>query len=210
MIPEKYFSVNGIVLKCSDFSESSRILTLFSDEYGLIKVSAKAVKRKDSKLLPVTQPLSFGRYQLCRGKNDLHTLTSGELIENFYGISKDIDRFTAAGEMTGELLKNLVPEEPEPDVLRLYLNSLFTLCYSEKEISFVRPVFTLRLKYELGFLADPEAVIKKYVPDANKVTADVLEHIINSDLKQLYGFTVSDDIKRTIGILAEMVRSEDK
>ena len=209
MIPDKYFAVNGIVLKYSDFSESSRILTLFTDKYGLLKVSAKGARRKDSKLIPLTQPFAFCRYQLCRGKNDLHTLTDGELIENFYALAEDIDRFTAAGELTAELLKNVVPDEPEPEVLRLYLNSLFALCYSNKSPALVKPVFTLRLKFELGFLSDADTVKQRFIPDSDPLMLNALDHIFGCELKNLYGFEISADLQEELRKLAGKIRSED-
>ena len=226
MDKDRYFSVNAIVLKYSDFSESSRILTLFSDEFGLIKASARAARRKDSKALPLIQPFAFCRYDLCRGKNDIHTVTGGELIENFYDLTRDIGRFTAAGTVTGELLSNLVQDEPEPEVLRLYLNTLFTLCYTKKAPELVSAVFSLRLRHELGFLPEAEEVLRRNGnrnKNENKnenedgrtdndagILKNVLSHIFSSELKQLYGFELSEDLAGTVIELAGRLKTEDR
>ena len=218
MDKERYFSVNAIVLKYSDYSESSRILTLFSDEFGLIKASARAARRKDSKTLPLIQPFAFCRYDLCRGKNDIHTVTGGDLIENFYDLTRDIGRFSAAGTITGELLANLVQDEPEPEVLRLYLNTLFALCYTKKAPELISAVFSLRLRHELGFLPEAEEVLRRNGSKSKNEKAEtdagilknVLSHIFNSELKQLYGFELSEDLAGTVIELAGRLKTEDR
>ena len=218
MDKDRYFSVNAVVLKYSDYSESSRILTLFSDEFGLIKASARAARRKDSKTLPLIQPFAFCRYDLCRGKNDIHTVTGGELIENFYDLTKDIGRFSAAGTITGELLANLVQDEPEPEVLRLYLNTLFALCYTKKAPELISAVFSLRLRHELGFLPEAEEVLRRNGSKSKNEKAEtdagilknVLSHIFNSELKQLYGFELSEDLAGTVIELAGRLKTEDR
>ena len=218
MTSDRYFSVNAIMLKYSDYSESSRILTLFSDEYGLIKASARAARRKDSKMLPLIQPFAFCRYDLCRGKNDIHTVTGGELIENFYDITKDIGRFSAAGNITGELLSNLVQEEPEPEVLRLYLNTLFALCYTKKVPELISAVFSLRLKHELGFLPEADVILRRAGNINSKMSTEtdagilknILSHILYSELKQLYGFELSENLAGTVIELAGRVKTEDR
>ena len=207
---DKYISSSAIVVKYSDYSESSRILTLFSGEHGLIKAVAKGAKRKGSKNLPLTLPYAFCRFELVRGNGDLYTLAGGELIENFYGLSEDIDRYTAAGEITGELLKNLVQDSPEPEVLRLYLNTLFALCYTKTDTELVRSVFTLRLNYELGFIPGPEELLKKYLPEAGEVPGMAVRHILEGDGKKLYGFRASEDVARQLGDLADRIRSEER
>ena len=181
---------------------------MFSGEYGVIRVMAKGVRRKGSKDLPLTLPFAFGKYQLVRGKNDLHTLLGGELVENFYALSEDIDRFTAAGDVTAELLKNTVPDDAEPEVLRLYLGTLFALSYTRKEIDTVKAVFTLRLNKELGFLPESGDFVKKYMPGAGNAAVQAIDHVFGCEMNKLYGFTASDDIQKMLSSAAAAVRKE--
>ena len=206
---EKYFTVNAVVLKYSDFSESSRILTLLSAEYGILRVSAKAVKRKGSLNLPAAQLYAFCKYELCRGKNDIHTLVSGEPVENFYALAEDIDRFTAAGDITALVLRTVTAEQPAPDILRLYLNSLFALCYGGKAPGLVKAVFTLRLFRELGFLPDAAGVRTRFCPDCGPEAQAALTHILECDLQKLYGFRISDDLEALLAGIADRIRQEE-
>ena len=206
---DKYFTVNAVVLKYSDFSESSRVLTLLSAEYGILRVSAKAVRRKGSLNLPAAQLFAFCKYELCRGKNDIHTLVSGEPVENFYALSEDIDRFTAAGDITTLVLRTVTADQPAPDVLRLYLNSLFALCYGGKEPRLVKAVFTLRLFRELGFLPGADGVRLKYCPESGKEAEAALTHILECELQKLYGFRVSDDLQELLAKVAERIIQEE-
>ncbi len=211
---DKYLTVNAIVVKYSDFSESSRILTLFSDEYGLIKAVAKGAKRKGSKNLPLTLLYAFGKFELVRGAGDLFTLSGGELTENFYSLSEDIDRYTAAAEITRELLRNAVQESPEPEVLRLYLNTLFALSYTKTDPGLIRSVFTLRLNYELGFIPGPEELARTRIQTGTEMPGEAFKqavgHILTGDIRKLYGFSASDDIKNSLAAMADRIRTEDR
>ena len=206
---EKYFTVNAVVLKYSDFSESSRILTLLSAEYGILRVSAKAVKRKGRLNLPAAQLYAFCKYELCRGKNDIHTLVSGEPVETFYALAEDIDRFTAAGDLTSLVLRTATADQPAPDLLRLYLNTLFVLSYGDKPPELVKTVFTLRLFRELGFLPDAEGVRAMYLPESGPETQAALTHILECDLKKLYGFHISNDLAKRLAGVADRIRQEE-
>ncbi len=206
---EKYISVNAVVLKCSDFSESSRMLTMYSDSLGLIRVSAKAVRRKDSMNLSSAQPFAFSRFELCRGKNNIYTLVSADLIENFYGLSHDLGRFTVAAELTGLLMKIAAEEQPDQSVLRLYLNMLFALCYTGGPGGLIRSAFVIRLFGISGFLPGAAETARKYCPGAGETLVTALEHVLGCDLKQLFGFDASEDIACGLDAIARKIEAEE-
>ena len=197
------------MLKTSDFSESSRVLTCFSGELGLLRVSAKGVKRKGSKNLPVSQPFAFSRMELYRGKGDFYTLVSGEVIENFYGLASNYEAYTAAGRICGYVLDVAREELPDNETLRLLLNSLFTLAYGKQRPGVVESVFVIRLFYDMGFLPPgPELCAKKGIRCSEALNA-ALTHITEADLKQIFGFEISEDCAAELAKIADLVLKEE-
>jgi hypothetical protein len=93
--------------------------------------------------------------------------------------------------------------------LRLYLNSLFALCYGGKAPDLVKAVFTLRLFRELGFLPDAEGVRQLFCPDSGPEARAALSHILECELQKLYGFRISDDLGTLLSGIADRIRQEE-
>jgi len=212
---ERYITVNATVLKITEYSESSRILSALSAEYGLIGITCKGVRRQNSRELAGAQPFTFCKYKLFKGKGELYTLVSSELIESFYDLSADVDRFMAAGQLAKTVRSVARENYPEPELLSLYLNSLFALSYSKKPVDLIQAVFTVRLNALLGFLPEPETLAERWYPEGDADSAkrealvQALSHITKCELKELYGFRMSEDMAALICGGAEMLKRED-
>jgi DNA repair protein RecO (recombination protein O) len=78
----RVYKAQAIVLKRINFSETDRILTLFTREYGKLSSIAKGARRSTSRLGAVTEPFAFSRLLLAVGQN-LDVLTQGEVRAAF-------------------------------------------------------------------------------------------------------------------------------
>lgn len=99
----------AIVLSATDYGEQDRILTLFSPEYGRIDAKARACRKAASPLLPCVQPFVYGEYVLFRYKEKT-VVTQCEVIETFFSLREDVERFAAAG-FAAALCRGAVQEE---------------------------------------------------------------------------------------------------
>jgi len=63
------YQTRGFILKSSPTGEANRLLSVFTEDLGLIYVTAQAVRKSSSKLRPVLKELSFGKFVVTRGKN---------------------------------------------------------------------------------------------------------------------------------------------
>ncbi|MDJ0625699.1 MAG: DNA repair protein RecO [Candidatus Caenarcaniphilales bacterium] len=66
-----------------------KILTVFSKEYGLIKLSG-------SKLGGRSEPFVHNRYWINFGSNDIHSIKQTEFIDHFRNLSTDLDKLYLA------------------------------------------------------------------------------------------------------------------
>ncbi len=82
--------VKGIVLKERDYGESSKILDVFTKEYGIIGVISKGSKKVKSNLSGVSTRLTYGVFHIYYKEDKLSTLTSVDVINPFINIKNSV------------------------------------------------------------------------------------------------------------------------
>ncbi len=87
--------VKGIVLKSSDSKEKDKLLYIFTLEKGLVLAKIKGVKNANAKLKIFSQPFCVAEYILA-DKNGFYTITNCDVIETFFDITKDYDKYINA------------------------------------------------------------------------------------------------------------------
>lgn len=82
--------VKGLIEKETNYSESSKIVEIFTKEYGIISVLAKGCKRNNSSTNLVGL-LTYGEFNIYYKEDKLSTLKSLDCINLFKNIRKDYD-----------------------------------------------------------------------------------------------------------------------
>lgn len=146
----KYIKLNGIVLKETDFEDTSKILTLLTDKKGKIQVISKNCKRTHNSLIGVSQPLIYSEF-ILKKSNDIYLIVSASIIESFFEISKSLDQTIYASYFI-ELIDNFLDfEQEDENYLRLLLNTLFLLKNNfDKEV--LARIFEIKVLSISGFL----------------------------------------------------------
>ncbi len=123
-----YCKTEGIVLKRSDFSETSQIVTLFTRDYGLIRGIGKGAKRL-RKGIPNTLD-ALTRVQvvfLRKPPGQLHLLSEWTVVENFLRLRQNLDNLYYAVYVS-ELMHDLTAESEESgELYSLLLRTLKAL-----------------------------------------------------------------------------------
>ena len=120
------YTVNAIILRRINFSETDRIATLYTRERGKISGIAKGARKPISRLSGATEVLTYAKYQLASGKN-LDIITQAEVKESFPRIHGDLNRIAYAAYMA-ELLDKFVEEhEANADLFDLLLSALYLM-----------------------------------------------------------------------------------
>lgn len=85
--------VKGLVIKCKDFKEADKILTILSAEEGKIYVRSKGVKKPTSKLKGFCQNFCFADFELHESNTGI-ILTGAKSIDFFYELTQNFDKYT--------------------------------------------------------------------------------------------------------------------
>lgn len=140
----------ALVLRETKYKDADKILTVLTEDEGKLTVSARGVMRRGSKIAAACQLLTFSEMLLFENRGKWY-VNEAQSIEQFLGLREDIARLSL-GTYFAELLEAVSDEDsPNPDVLRLGLNSLFALSggfYSQEHI---KAVFEMRLMCLSGY-----------------------------------------------------------
>jgi DNA repair protein RecO (recombination protein O) len=114
--------VEGIVLRSTIYKENHRIVTLFTQEAGLISLMVKGVKTPERLVLltPFSQIEVFFRRKL----SDLYLLKDGSLIADNLFLREKWDYLETAGKMAQIILHSQMPGKPSPLLYALFLACL--------------------------------------------------------------------------------------
>ncbi|MGN1414908.1 MAG: DNA repair protein RecO [Anaerovoracaceae bacterium] len=113
----------GIVLRQVRTVGGRRMILLFSRKFGKINVGTSINEGGKNKSALAVRPFTNGRYELFKGRES-YNLNSGQVLQSFYRIGEDLDKYMAASYVL-ELTEKLLPEElPQPRLYQLLLDFL--------------------------------------------------------------------------------------
>ena len=145
-----YVTTRALVLRAADYKESSRMLTLLTESDGRISAAARGVRRKNSKLAAAAQLYAFSEVTLSHSGGRWY-LNEANALELFPGIGMSIENLALAAYFS-ELLETVCRDGiPEPELLRLGLNTFFALSEGRKSPELIKAAFELRLMCEAGY-----------------------------------------------------------
>ncbi len=88
--------VEGIVVGETNYSESSKILRVLTDDYGIISVMSKGCRNLKSKLRGVSAIFSYGFFHIYYKSTGISTLVGVDTLNSFSKIMMDIDKISYA------------------------------------------------------------------------------------------------------------------
>ena len=145
-----YKTLHGLVLREVKYKESSKILTILTEEEGKITAEAKGAMRKGSKCAASAQMLTWSELTFYEGRGRF-TLTEGSVLEDFSALRADLEDY-ALGCYFAELMEAVSDEDsPNSALLHLGLNALFALSRRLYPSEHIKAVFELRLMCLAGF-----------------------------------------------------------
>lgn len=194
---------------------------------------AKGSRRPKSLLMAATQFLCFGEYLLYKSGNT-YSINSCETIEIFYDIRTDLDKLKYAAHIT-KIINDVTTENQNAyRVLQLYLNTLYMISETNKNLSLINSVFTLRLlsiigfrpvideckncktKEDLSYFSFRDSGLKcqacakqdKGAIEITNTTRDAIKYIILADAKKVFSFEVPEDTIRELEIISKIYLEE--
>lgn len=229
----KQIKVNGVILRENNVRDFDKMLTMLTPNLGRIECSARGARRSRSLLLAGTQFLCFGEYMLFKSGNN-YTLNSCETIEMFYPIRTDLEKLTYASYIT-KIVNDVTTENQNSyNTLKLFLNTLFAISETDKDLDFITMVFKLRLLKILGFSPNIQectsckskenlthfsfqnngfkcsscSKLDTGAVAVSEPTQNAIKYIMLADSKKIFSFQLSEKYRKELELVANIYLNE--
>ena len=114
----------AIVLKTHDFQETSKIVSVYSREYGRLQLIAKGVRSSKSKFGALLDGLNYLRIvYYFKETRELQFLSNAELVKVFSHLRDDLDRFSYASIVAEIIYRTQMPGERNPRLFHTIISS---------------------------------------------------------------------------------------
>lgn len=221
----------GIIIAENNMGDFDKMLTILTPN-GKLSCSAKGARRPKSQLMAGTQFLCFGEYMMFKGGNT-YTLNSCETIELFYNLRIDLDKLKYAVHITKIIGDVTYENQNTYKILQLYLNTLYVIANTDRDLNFTISIFKIKLMCLLGFKPRLDRCITcknekvshfsfkdnglKCINCSKQDTGTIqisestknsLRYIEIAPPKKLFSFNISDENKKQLEIIAKIYTND--
>jgi len=139
---------SGIVLKGTNFGEADKILTVFTERMGKVKVLARGVRKIKSHLAGALEPFILSNLLLYEGKT-FYSISGAEIVKSFPNIHDNIEKIARVF-FLGELIDSFITsDEKSTEIFELFVESLENLETEERDLLLLS--FQLKIVEAAGF-----------------------------------------------------------
>lgn len=171
-----YLTLQGLVLRVTDYNDRDALLTLLTPRHGKLTVKARGLRRKNSPLIAPCQLLAYGEFTLFEHRG-YYTVNEAHSLELFQNLRRDLVKLSL-GTYFAQVAELVCQEDlPNPELLSLVLNCLYGLSKLDEPAEKVKAVFELRAVCMAGYEPDLSGCHScgSPVPDRFDVSAGCLE-----------------------------------
>jgi DNA repair protein RecO (recombination protein O) len=115
----KTYKATGINLKAQPLGESDKIVTILTQEFGLIRAVATGARKQNSSLGGRMGMFVINELLISQGRN-LSRITQAETIKTYPGLSKDLGKLAASQYLAEIVLCQALSELPQTELYELF------------------------------------------------------------------------------------------
>lgn len=161
----------GFFIKKTDRGESHQLFTVYTRDFGKLKVLGKAIRKIKSKLRGGAELFYLSELEFIQGKNH-KTLTDAILINKFPGIRRDPERLKIVYDIY-EALDNLITKEEKDGQIWNLLEETLEKLNSSKKTETIYYYFFWNLAAGLGY----EPQFQNCLLDGRQIDCDAVKII---------------------------------
>lgn len=148
-----YLNTKGLVIRVTPYNDTDALLSVLTPVYGKLTVKARGLRRKNSPLVAPCQLLAYAEFTLFEYRN-LYTVNEAHSLELFPALRRDLQKLSL-GSYFAQAAETMSQEDlPNPELLSLVLNCLYSLSKLDVPEVQVKAVFELRSACLSGYTPD--------------------------------------------------------
>lgn len=162
--------ITGVVIKVTDFSDSSKIINVLTEDNNVIGIIAKGARRLKSKLRTGTVLFTYGDFNVYYKESGLSSLISIDIKESFINFNLDIEAYSYACLLTD--IVNQTAKEDGSMIFDLYKNSLIKLNQGFDPLV-ITNIFEVQLFNFLGITPSYNTCVQCGNPNVDSFSVDL-------------------------------------
>lgn len=119
----RVYKATGINLKSMPLGESDRLITILTQEYGLIRAVAPGARKHNSKLGGRSGLFVVNELLIAQGRS-LDKITQAETIESYPALSQDLGKLAASQYLAEMVMCQALSEQPQTELFCLLAEHL--------------------------------------------------------------------------------------
>ncbi|MDB9537767.1 DNA repair protein RecO [Dolichospermum planctonicum CS-1226] len=124
----KTYKATGINLKTQPLGESDKIVTILTQEFGLIRAVATGARKQNSSLGGKMGMFVINELLISPGKN-LNIIIEAETIKNYPGLSRNLGKLAASQYLAEIVLCQSLSEQPQIELYDLFNKHIQRIAY---------------------------------------------------------------------------------
>ncbi len=116
----------GIVISDTNYSESSKILNVLTEDYGQVGLISKGCRNYKSPLRSASTKLTYGLFYFNKKDDGLSTLTEVDILDSFKNIKTDLKKIGLSSYLV-DLTKQVINQSNDSQIFDILISSLFKI-----------------------------------------------------------------------------------
>ena len=211
-----YVNTQGVVIRETKVGDSDKILTVLTEDFGKISISARGVRKSGSKF-GGARFLCYSRFVLFKSPKG-YSVNECELINGFYNVSLNIESLSLASYCAELALISSTEKVKDPELLSLVLNTLYAIDKNLIPLKLIKAVYELRIASNLGYYPDFSSCVhcgetsSLFLTDdgncvcsecgdcdeAHKSALKAAKYIVSAPGKSIFSFRCSDEVANVL------------
>lgn len=144
-------SLQGIVLRSTDYGEGDKIISLFTPELGKVSLMARGAKKVKSRHAAVTQLFTYGDFVFFKAGSQMGSLSNGEIIEAHHALREDLHKSAYAAYLA-EMTDRMLGDEEGSAFLFEQLKAGLAAIEADKDMQIVVHLYEMKMFELAGYL----------------------------------------------------------
>lgn len=144
-------TARGIIIRQSNYGDAHRMLSIFTEDDGIIKAVRYGIRGKKTSNAAAFQVLSYGDFKLRPSRGGIMTAVSADIIDGFCPVSEDILKLSLFSYLADITCGLLGESNPDKRILSLFLNTVYAAAYRNEPYIKLKTVYELKLMCAGGY-----------------------------------------------------------
>lgn|GEM_PF-477972 len=150
-------TLKAIVLRAIPFKDRQTILTLLSEERGIVSMIVKGLSKNRPNFIACSNPLCEAEFTFTEGRSELLSCREASVVDSHHALRKKYSFLEAGMQFAKIILHSQYPGKSSPALYALFSSFLKQIPSSDKALPSLSSSFLLKVLKHEGLLSlDPQ------------------------------------------------------